>query len=229
MAQSLLIGELAKYGVLAAIPLSDNLPFDIIAISGSKLYRIQVKASTEFRNGAIIFGLTTSNFYDGTTTKYSKQDVDMIACVNLVNNDIYIIEDYENKSSISIRVDEPKRQRSNVNWAKDVVLNQNNVNNIFGPNNLSLLQYAASQSRRLVSTKQFNHICMNCKKDFQNGHKKAKFCSPKCSSECQRKVQRPEKSELEKEVNQFSWRALGRKYGVTDNTIRKWVKHYELV
>ena len=45
-----------------------------------------------------------------------------------------------------------------------------------------------------------------------------------CHSKSQRKVERPSKEQLMKEVQQTSYLAVGRKYGVSDNAIRKWLK-----
>lgn len=43
----------------------------------------------------------------------------------------------------------------------------------------------------------------------------------------QRKVKRPEYNQLVDEINQMGYSATGRKYGVSDTAIRKWVKYYE--
>lgn len=42
-----------------------------------------------------------------------------------------------------------------------------------------------------------------------------------------RKVERPPYEQLLQEIEQLNFRGTGRKYGVTDNTIRKWIKKYE--
>ncbi len=42
----------------------------------------------------------------------------------------------------------------------------------------------------------------------------------------QRKVVRPSKEELEKMISEMPMVAIGKKYGVTDNAVRKWVKYY---
>jgi len=42
-----------------------------------------------------------------------------------------------------------------------------------------------------------------------------------------RKVERPSYELLKKEVNDTNYCAVGRKYGVSDNAIRKWIKQYE--
>jgi transposase-like protein len=41
-----------------------------------------------------------------------------------------------------------------------------------------------------------------------------------------RKVERPPKEELIKLINDIGYSATGRKYGVSDNAIRKWLKYY---
>jgi hypothetical protein len=71
-------------------------------------------------------------------------------------------------------------------------------------------------------------ICSFCRKQFTSPiwNKDQKFCSVKCSAESQRKVVRPDRNILEQDIKQLSWRAIGRKYGVTDNAARKWAKGY---
>jgi hypothetical protein len=49
----------------------------------------------------------------------------------------------------------------------------------------------------------------------------------KCSQIKQRKVERPNYFQLIDEINSLGYRGCGKKYGVSDNTIRKWKKHYE--
>lgn len=44
----------------------------------------------------------------------------------------------------------------------------------------------------------------------------------------QRKVNRPSKEILLSEIIEFSFCTLGKKYGVSDNTIRKWCKYYRI-
>jgi Helix-turn-helix domain len=43
----------------------------------------------------------------------------------------------------------------------------------------------------------------------------------------QRKVPRPSYDQLMKDLGTMSYCAVGRKYGVSDNAIRKWVRWYE--
>lgn len=54
-----------------------------------------------------------------------------------------------------------------------------------------------------------------------------KFCSQECSHMAQRQTTHPSAEQLGLEIKEFSWTALGKKYGVSDNAVRKWAKKYE--
>jgi len=69
-------------------------------------------------------------------------------------------------------------------------------------------------------------VCNVCGKPTNN----QKYCSLKCMGLAYRKIKyRPSKEELAIDINTYSWCALGRKYGVSDNAVRKWAKIYGLV
>lgn len=56
-----------------------------------------------------------------------------------------------------------------------------------------------------------------------------KLCAPKTSNFESRKVKdRPSRERLKEEIRSNSFLTLGKKYGVSDNAIRKWCKAYEL-
>ena len=54
--------------------------------------------------------------------------------------------------------------------------------------------------------------------------KKRKYIVP---NTWQRKVKRPEFEQLKNEIKELGYCGTGRKYGVSDNAIRKWIKFYE--
>jgi len=56
--------------------------------------------------------------------------------------------------------------------------------------------------------------------------KRAKKCNI-CDSHKQRKTERPTYEQLLIEINELGYSGAGRKYGVSDNAIRKWVKYYK--
>ena len=50
-------------------------------------------------------------------------------------------------------------------------------------------------------------------------------CEP-CYREQSRKVDRPSFEDLKEDINNLGYSGTGRKYGVSDNSIRKWIKNY---
>lgn len=62
-----------------------------------------------------------------------------------------------------------------------------------------------------------------CGKEIYKG---CKLCVI-CEHLRQRKVQRPTYQQLLQEIQEFGYAATGRRYGVSDNSIRKWIKMYE--
>lgn len=55
------------------------------------------------------------------------------------------------------------------------------------------------------------------------------FCSVTCSAKSRRKVKRPYRKTLLRQIQTMSWSAIGRHYGVSDNAVRKWAKKYDLL
>lgn len=81
--------------------------------------------------------------------------------------------------------------------------------------------------------------CAHCGDAFSPGNYQQRYCSKSCSVHAPkhgligrprlhaRKVARPPYEQLLAEIEASSWSAVGRKYGVSDNAVRKWVRFYE--
>jgi len=69
-----------------------------------------------------------------------------------------------------------------------------------------------------------NGSCKICGKDIKRS--KTGLCF-KCCKIKERRVKRPSYEQLMKEINETNYCVVGRKYNVTDNAIRKWIKNYE--
>jgi protein-arginine kinase activator protein McsA len=76
--------------------------------------------------------------------------------------------------------------------------------------------------------------CEACGRDFQPARGRQRFCSRECGyrrerevAVARRKVARPPYERLRDEVARSGYRAVGRKYGVSDNAVRKWLRQYE--
>lgn len=69
--------------------------------------------------------------------------------------------------------------------------------------------------------------CLVCEKMFLPKNRNQTLCSYQCSRVKSRKVvARPSKEVLEKEIREFSFIFLAKKYGISDNGVRKWAKNY---
>ena len=73
-------------------------------------------------------------------------------------------------------------------------------------------------------------ICAHCDGEFQ-GPSRQRYCSQICAGLAEahkfRTAARPPCRQLVQEIDQLGYRAVGRKYGVSDNAIRKWIRNYE--
>jgi len=93
---------------------------------------------------------------------------------------------------------------------------------------------------RQKHTKQQNMLsrqrnCLACGEIFDPERTKKKFCSTECrvksrapkSGRYRKVLNRPSQSELEDMLRTMSYCAVGRKYGVSDNAVRKWERAYK--
>lgn len=71
--------------------------------------------------------------------------------------------------------------------------------------------------------------CKHCKNQFKTKNKDQKFCTYKCFYFSLRKCEHPSKKELSQLIKNHTWINIGKIYGVSDNTIRKWAKKYKLL
>jgi hypothetical protein len=81
--------------------------------------------------------------------------------------------------------------------------------------------------------------CRRCGREFQAKYRDHRYCSHSCGSRWDRaklrgrprpeyrRASRPPYEQLMAEIAATSYCAVGRKYGVSDNAVRKWVKFYE--
>ena len=78
--------------------------------------------------------------------------------------------------------------------------------------------------------------CLFCGEVFEPKRADHRYCSPRSGQRKQgskeprpetRKVDRPPYARLKREVAAMGWSAVGRRYGVSDNAVRKWMRWYE--
>lgn len=66
--------------------------------------------------------------------------------------------------------------------------------------------------------------CIFCDLEYEIKKKNQKYCSYECHKKSIRRVERPSKEQLKKEISESNYVQVGKKYGVSDNAIRKWLK-----
>ena len=75
--------------------------------------------------------------------------------------------------------------------------------------------------------------CRRCAAPFLPRYRRQRYCSAYCGRRWERrrasrapgarKVERPPREQLLEEIDELGYEAVGRKYGVSGNAIRKWV------
>lgn len=82
-------------------------------------------------------------------------------------------------------------------------------------------------------------LCVECKTELPAYTTRHKYCSDVCKTiaarrnavkkDRPRKTAWPDKDTLHHDIQSMTWVAIGKKYGVSDNAVRKWAKSYKLL
>lgn len=120
---------------------------------------------------------------------------------------------------------------------KTTTLNQTDISNLFNvsQNTISDIntgycwideeeEYPIRKHKFINNQPIKEYFCIDCGKPVSKG---AKRCFD-CNAIFQQKVERPSRKKLKEEIRNNSFVKVGKKYEVTDNTIRKWCKKYNL-
>ena len=87
---------------------------------------------------------------------------------------------------------------------------------------MNIIKTKVKKNQKVNITK--TYLCKNCGCDLKSKSKcKTKLCL-KCYVAARKNPNRPSKEQLLEELKTNSYCAVGRKYGVSDNAIRKWLK-----
>lgn len=104
------------------------------------------------------------------------------------------------------------------------------------PNCAATLDTHCGRKNRVEKAKR---SCRRCGADFVPSRPQQRYCSRACGTRWdrsklrgrpdpgERRVDRPPYEQLLAEIKATSYCAVGRKYGVSDNAVRKWVRFYE--
>jgi hypothetical protein len=101
------------------------------------------------------------------------------------------------------------------------------------PNCAATLDTHCARGRRLTRLRRH---CLRCGDQFRPKYSKQRYCSRECGSRWDRsgvprpgarRVDRPPYPQLLRETQAIGFEATGRRYGVSGNAIRKWLRAYE--
>lgn len=106
-------------------------------------------------------------------------------------------------------------QKYNLDCSTIYYINRGDIHKIFGE------KYPL---RELIINARKPNYCKNCNVEIS---RTATYCID-CSYKAQRKAKRPTREELKLLIRENSFLSVGKKYGISDNTIRKWCKSYTL-
>lgn len=221
-AECVVIGELAKWCIDVALPTSDNHQFDLIIIVGGKLFKVQIKSTSIVNsNSCIKFDLTTNE------VRYSKNDCDAILCYEWNNNYLYVLSpaEFENKKNFTIRTEQPKNNTSisTCHFHKDYIICEERIEKVFGVKTENISKHLYGKKDKI-----YQLVCMSCGKSFEDSRSWLKYCCKE--HRISRSKVKPPFEELENLIKlKTPWVRIGKKYGVTDNAVRKWARGYGLL
>ena len=103
------------------------------------------------------------------------------------------------------------------------------------PNCAATLETHCGRKNRIVWSER---RCLHCGDAFHPRYDRQRYCSRACGTRApspsrgvpapeRRRVQRPPLHQLLSEIETSGYSAVGRRYGVSDNAVRKWVRQYE--
>ena len=132
--QRIAIGELAKWDIDVAVPLTDNLPWDFIIIHHNNLFKAQVKSSKVTHQtaiGSISLDIRTNNWYKITHKRDTSDDCDIMILCDYQNVYILSLSDFTDRSNFSIRT-QPSRngQSKKMNMHDDFVISTKRIKQV---------------------------------------------------------------------------------------------------
>lgn len=119
------IADLLSKGIQVCLPLSEHLPFDLIAVKeDGSLLRVSVKYRT-LKKGSVcvVFSSSYSDSHGVHTKEVDKNLIDLLAIYCPETKQVYYVVPSEFDKSVTLRIEESKNnQTKSINLAKDYLL-----------------------------------------------------------------------------------------------------------
>jgi 5-methylcytosine-specific restriction endonuclease McrA len=118
---------------------------------------------------------------------------------------------------------------------KKITLQLDHINGISNDHRLENLRFLCpnchSQTSNFAGRNKYKenkkYLCLGCGCEVSKRAKRCYVCHNKRPKNNRKVPNRPSLEQLEKDLETMSYVAVGKKYGVSDNCIRKWLKAYQ--
>lgn len=209
----------SEIGITLSAPITSDCRYDYIADIDGQLTRIQCKTCTVAPDKSYIkFAArsTRSSLKESFQRYYTKDEIDYF--YTYYNNQSYLVPVEQTSAEKTLRFWTKNNQNNNISWAK----------------NYEFLTILANDFDYIPKTQEItiekpidyskNNHCKICGKLISD---KAVLCLD-CNNKDSRIVDRPNRIELKNLIRTTPFIQIGKMYGVSDNTIRKWCKSENL-
>lgn len=121
------IFEFTRYGIPVLLPMSDNLPYDLVVDCLGKFLKVQVKTCSSLTDGRLKFLLCQNNAFTGKHWSYDRNDVDLffLYCIEIDSYILVDINEVYGTKSITVRVDNDtplNNQKLGIKYMSDYTL-----------------------------------------------------------------------------------------------------------
>ena len=207
---------LVNYGTVS-IPYGNSGRYDCILDIQGDLYKIQIKSvnKTDEDTISIPFANTRMSANGSVKKEYTEDEVDYIGII--YQHNMYLFPSSMATKSLTVKISKEKLHPNShlledfsIEKTLDIDLNTW----------VSLKEETRLQNQGQIK----EYKCIDCGAPVSQEGNRCISCARVQS----RKVDRPNREELKTLIRNTSFSAIGKQFGVTDNTIRKWCKSEKL-
>lgn len=216
------ISKFVEMGFECSIPYGNSARYDFIVDVNGNFLRIQCKSSSYAKkDGEIDYNAFTFNAQSATTNtkktvrhNYTKEEIDYFA--TYFNEQVYLIPVEQCSTSKTLRYAPPQNNSSNYNKAEDY-----EIEKIIQSSEDFLKSKEEYEKSKIPNQKQIKkYFCKQCGKEITK-YSDSGLCY-NCHAKTTRLVERPTREELKQMIRNIPFTQIGKQYGVSDNSIKKW-------